>query len=275
MARSVDLIGKNIDACLKAVRVHTDEIRKNMNLANEKSRSIGTLSEGLSEGVEKAAQLQQSAMRSSLIGFATILARIEFSRKSLYNRMATISQTAFLAPAKSSINYATALKKRDDALRRIVALPQGYSNDQQINQLKVAASSANSLAVQESRSWFGQYNAEIKKNLRDYAHAQMEFAAKALEQWSIFMEDLALLDFNRDTDEVVSLLEQGTSVQTGAIVPAAAETTTEAQQTQQGATGTKTATAGAGAAGTTPAAAAGAGQGSSANQSPDNRKSNK
>ena len=233
MTKSVDLIGKNIDACLKAVRIHTDDVRKNMNLANEKNRSIGTLSEGLSEGVEKAAQLQQSAMRSSLIGFATILARVEFSRKSLYNRMASISQTAFVAPAKSSVSYATSLKKRDDSLRRIIALPQNSQNDQQINQLRVAATSANSLAIQETRSWFGQYNAELKKNLRDYAHAQMEFAARALEQWSIFMEDLALLDFNRDTDEIVSLLEQGTSVQTGAVVPAATPTMNQDGTTSQ------------------------------------------
>ena len=42
----------------------------------------------------------------------------------------------------------------------------------------------------------------------------MEFAAKALEQWSCFLEDLTLLDFSRDTDEMVTMLEEGGALQT-------------------------------------------------------------
>lgn len=216
MSKSVDLIGKNIDGCIKGVRINSEEVRKNMGLANEKGRSIGTLVDGLAEGVQKAAQLQQSAMKSSLSGFASVLNRVENSRKALYQRITALSQTALAASSKSSVGYATALKKRDDAIRKVIALPATSQNDQAGNQARVAASSANALAIQESRSWFGQYNVELKKTLRDYAHAQMEFSARALEQWSMFMEDLALLDFNRDTDEIVTLLEQGGNVQQAA-----------------------------------------------------------
>jgi hypothetical protein len=67
--------------------------------------------------------------------------------------------------------------------------------------------------MQDVRNWYLQYNGDLKRTLREYAHAQMEFAAKALEQWSNFVEDLTLLDFGRDTDEIVSMLEQNGAIQ--------------------------------------------------------------
>jgi hypothetical protein len=41
----------------------------------------------------------------------------------------------------------------------------------------------------------------------------MEFGAKVLEQRSNFVEDLTLLDFARDTAEILSVLQQNEALQ--------------------------------------------------------------
>ena len=212
MSKNVDVISDNIDSCVRSIRIHSEEFRSNMNLSNEKDRSVGTIAEGISDGVEKAAQGQFTSVKTSLTGFATILSRVEYSRKSLYQRINSLAQGAFTGPAKSSINYSSSMKKREEAIKKLANLSPS-ATDQVANQVRLTASNANATAIQESRAWFGQYNTEMRRVFREYAHAQMEFAAKALEQWSCFMEDLALLDFNRDTDELVSMLEQTTVLQ--------------------------------------------------------------
>lgn len=211
---SLDVIGSSIDECVKDIRVKSDAFRKNLTESNNKERSVGALAEGFSEGVEKAAQNQLPSVKSALIGFSTILARIEYSRKSLYQRLGNVSQQAFVVAARSATDVNKVIKKRSDSFRDISNLTSHPNADvSRVNKARLNAVTDNSAAIQTTRTWLGQFNMELKNTLRTYAHAQMEFAARSLEQWSNFMEDLALLDFNRDADEMVSILEQGSSVQ--------------------------------------------------------------
>ena len=211
MKSNFDVAGQNISLCIRDVKSLSDLVRKNMALANDKDRSVGVLCEQLAESCEAAAQLQMPTVQSALMGFATILARVELQRKALYQRISTLAQNALLIPSKNTAAVAQSLAKREQAIKKAQHLPPP-ENDPKIaqnNQIRTQAIALNNHATQDVRSWYIQYNQDLKRTVREYAHAQMEFAAKALEQWSIFMEDLALLDFNSDTDQMVTMLEEG------------------------------------------------------------------
>ncbi|EAY22175.1 hypothetical protein TVAG_093490 [Trichomonas vaginalis G3] len=219
MSKASDEISRKIEESVVAVRLKADSVRKIMKAANQKGRSVGALSEEFADGVEKAATNQFDAVHASLIGFSTILGRVEFLRKACYQRIDALSQTALVNQSKPAQGLQTSLNKRNEALRILQTQTNVPAADQKAVQTRITAQGANNLAMQEARQWYTQYNVELKRVLREYAHAQMEFAAKALEQWSNFMEDLALLDFNTDTDAIVTKLEQGAALQTGEPAP--------------------------------------------------------
>lgn len=210
---SFDLVSQSITQLMRDTKNLSPIIRKDMNAANEKDRSIGNLCEQMAESCNKISAFQRPTVQSALIGFATILCRVELSRKALYQRILPLSQNILVEPSGSTQQVAAILKKRDIAMKKAQRLPPPNNdpNVQKNNLLRTEANSLNSQALQEARVWQNNYNVNLAKSLREYAHAQMEFAAKALEQWSNFMEDLTLLDFNRDTDEIITMLEEGTS----------------------------------------------------------------
>lgn len=215
MSKASDEITKRIEESVVAVRLKAETVRKVMKAANQKGRSVGALSEEFADGVEKAATNQFDAVHASLIGFSTILGRVEFLRKALYQRIDALAQTTLVNQSKPAQGLQTSLSKRSESLRILQTQTNAQPGDQKAVQSRITAQGSNNLAMQEARTWYTQYNVEMRRCLREYAHAQMEFAAKALEQWSNFMEDLALLDFNTDTDAIVTKLEQGAAIQTG------------------------------------------------------------
>jgi hypothetical protein len=126
-----------------------------------------------------------------------------------------MSTNIFREPASGATPVLTYLQKREAAVRKAQRLP-APQNDPKLadhNRLRIQAVQANTQAIQEVKSWYARYNNELKSDFREYAHAQMEFAAKALEQWSNFVEDLTIMDFASDTDKIVCMLEQNGGVQ--------------------------------------------------------------
>jgi len=216
---SSDLIGTQVFGCIKDVKTYSEPIKKGFSSSNEKSKSIGILSEELSEAIEKAAQNQLSAVRTALMGFSTILARVEYSRKVLYQKINTLAPTIFLQPSQSVGPFAATLAKRDESIKKALSIPTtDVARASQVNAYRIAASALNTQTTQEARTWFVQYNADLKRSLREYALAQLEYSAKALEQWSVFLSDLAVIDFAKDTDEMISMLEQGAVMTTNPTV---------------------------------------------------------
>lgn len=210
---SFDLVSQNISLLMRDTKNLSPIIRKDMAAANEKDRSIGNLCEQLADGCIAASNHQRPTVQSALIGFATILSRVELSRKALYQRILPLSSNILVDPSGSTQQVSAVLKKRDLAMKKAQRLPPP-NNDPNVaknNLFRTEANSLNSQALQEARVWQNGYNMNLTKSLREYAHAQMEFAAKALEQWSNFMEDLTLLDFSRDTDEIITMLEEGST----------------------------------------------------------------
>lgn len=206
-----DLPSQNFTLIMRDTKNYAPIIRKDMAAANEKDRSIGNLCEQLADSCNSASNNQRPTIESALIGFATILCRVELYRKALYQRILPLSSSILVDPSNSIQQVNAILKKRDVAMKKAQRLPPP-NNDPKIaqnNLLRTEATNLNAQAVQEARNWQSGFNVNLKKSLREYAHAQMEFAAKALEQWSNFIEDLTLLDFNRDTDEIVTMLEEG------------------------------------------------------------------
>ena len=204
-----DLASQNISLLLHDVHNLSMTIRKDMIAANEKDRSIGFLSEQLAECCYRASEHQKTTVQSALVGFATILCRVELARKALYQRMAPLS-SAFLATSAGTVQQVYQIvRKRDAAMKKAQRLPAPQYDPQPIksNALRTQATELNTQSVQEIKTWHNVYNNDIKETLREYAHAQMEFAALALEQWSSFLEDLTVLDFNRDTEDIMNMLE--------------------------------------------------------------------
>lgn len=202
---------QNIGPCVKDVKTLSEMIRKDLTLANEKDRSIGVLFEDLSTNCDHSAQNQLSALEATLKGFATTLARTELCRKALYQRIRPLGETFLIVSSRNTQKILSSIQKRDNAFKKVTNLPR-VENDPRIaehNSMRQAAYSANAEVEQEVKLWYGTYNADMKKALREYAHAQMEFAAKALEQWSSFVESITYLDFNKDTEAIVNMLEQG------------------------------------------------------------------
>lgn len=216
MCANFDVAGQSITLCIKDVKNLSEIVRKNLALANDKERSLGVLCEQLYESCSAAAQLQLSTVQSALMGFSCTLQRIELQRQALFQRIAPLSANALLISAKNTHTVGQALQKRDLAIKKAQNLPPAATDPKaaQSNLIRTQAVSLNNQATQEVRNWCIQYNADLKSSVREYAHAQMEFAAKALEQWSCFLEDLTLLDFSRDTDEMVTMLEEGGALQT-------------------------------------------------------------
>ena len=206
-----DLVSQNMSSVLHDVRNLSPIIRKDLSSANDKDRSVGVLCEQLSESCERASQHQRPTVQSALLGFATILARVELARKELYQRISPLSGNFLVTSSQQVSQVSQAIKKRDAALKKAQKLPPAQHDPKAAknNAIRTQASSLNAEAIQEIRNWSNGFHDDVKKNLREYAHAQMEFAVKALEQWSNFIEDLTLLDFNRDTDEIITMLEDG------------------------------------------------------------------
>ncbi|KAH0786003.1 hypothetical protein GPJ56_010137 [Histomonas meleagridis] len=179
-------------------------------MANEKERSVGILCEQLAEMCETASKNQFSTVQTTLVGFATILYRIELSRKSLYQRINILSENFLLNSSKNVQATIQELAKRDSAFKKIQKIPPAENDPHAAknNALLTQASQTNIQVCNSVQAWSNQYNTELKNDLREYAVAQMEFAAKALEQWTNFLSDLAILDFNTDTDEAISMLEE-------------------------------------------------------------------
>ena len=88
---SFDLVSQNITLLMRDIKNLSPIIRKDMAAANEKDRSIGNLCEQLADGCNAASNHQRPTVQSALIGFATILCRVELSRKALYQRILPLS----------------------------------------------------------------------------------------------------------------------------------------------------------------------------------------
>jgi hypothetical protein len=206
---NLDAAGQRATLCMRDVKSLSELVRKNMTLANEKERSVGALCEALSDGCEKASQPQLPAVQSVLMGFSTVLTRVELQRKALYQRMRPISESFLLQSSRTTSPVVATLRRRDQAIKRAVALPPADRDPHgpQSHQIRLQAVTVNTDAIRDVKLWCNEYNRELKGSLREYAHAQMEFAAKALEQWSNFLEDLTLVDFADDMDQVVTMLE--------------------------------------------------------------------
>jgi hypothetical protein len=210
-ASGLDAAGQKARTCIRDVKSLSELVRKDMTLANEKERSVGFLCEKLAEDCEKLAQERLPSVQAALLGLATVLARVELHRKGLYQRMIPLAANCVLTPAKGAQPALTALERRDQAVRKTQRLPPAERDPRaaQSNLLRTQAKTMNSEAVREMQAWYDMYSSDLKQSLREYAHAQMEFAARALEQWSGFLADFTLLDFSEDIDEVVTKLETG------------------------------------------------------------------
>jgi hypothetical protein len=206
---NLDVAAQRAMLCMRDVKSLSELVRKNMTLANEKERSVGVLCESLSDGCEKASQPQLPAVQSVLMGFATVLARVELQRKTLYQRVRPITESFMLQSSRTTAPVVATLRRREQAIKRAQGLPPAErdSHAAQSHQIRSQAIAVNSDAIRDVKLWCTEYNRELKVALREYAHAQMEFAAKALEQWSNFLEDLTLVDFADDTDQIVTMLE--------------------------------------------------------------------
>jgi hypothetical protein len=205
----VDVAAQKAAQCMRDVKNLSELVRKNMHLANEKDRSVGVLCEGLADGCEKAAEHQLPAVQSVLMGFATVLARVELHRKNLYQRVRPVAETCMFQSSRATPPVLATLQRRDQAVKRAQNLPPAEKDPRaaQSHQIRAQAVAVNSDAIRDVKTWCIEYNRDLKTSLREYAHAHMEFAAKALEQWSNFLEDLTLVDFTDDTDQIVTMLE--------------------------------------------------------------------
>ena len=199
-----DLVSQKLSLLFKDVGGLSGKIRKELTASNEKNRSVGFLQEQLEQSCELTSQHQEPTTRSALIGFGTIIERVEYSRKCLYLRLKTVNES-FLQSSSQTAGYVQqSLQKRTQSLRRLESSPgDGVS--------RTNAATQNSATVEDVVRWSEQYNQELRRFMRDYAHSQLEFASRCLENWSTFMEDISLLDFSSDTDNVVRMLEEGGS----------------------------------------------------------------
>lgn len=168
--------------------------------------------EQMSEGVSKAAENQMPVVNIALNGFATITLRCELARKSLYERLHGFSSGLFNAASRNTVPLSESLTKRSETLRKLGAAQRKKPTQEHPKQQQ-AARSANDATITEVRQWLGPHGGDTKRLLREYAMAQIEYSARAIEQWSSFLEDLALLDFSKDTDDVVSMMERGAIAQ--------------------------------------------------------------
>jgi hypothetical protein len=206
---TTDLAGQKVGLCLRDVKGQCNMIRKTLGLANEKERSISALCSGLADGCDEASQGQLAAAQSTLLGFAAVIRRAENPRQVLCDRLAPLS-TSFLARAFDTMDLVLEpLQKREKVVRKAQRLPVVDKDGQadKHNQVRDQAAAVNRDAIREARAWYGTYSTELRKVFKEYATAQMEFAARALEQWSQFLEDLPLVDFSDDTDQIVTMLE--------------------------------------------------------------------
>ena len=214
---SVDSIGQQVFLNLRDLRMGAPALRKIMNLANEKNRSVGVLSEQFAECCNKTAQVQFSGVKEALEEFSNTLARVELARKGFYQRMRPLCEAALVPPEHGAGVVSASLMRRDEAIRKVSLLPppENDPNANQNSHLRLNAKQTNGTCIHDTQNWFSTYHINLKKSLREYAYAQMEFAARGLEQWSNYMEKLAVLDFSHDTEEVITLLEEGRMYQQG------------------------------------------------------------
>jgi hypothetical protein len=206
---AADLAGQKVALCLRDVKGQSNMIRKNLELANDKERSISGLCNGLAEGCVGASQGQLPASQSALLGFASVIRRAEVPRQVLCERVAPLSSSCLMPAFKNMERVLASLQKREQIFRKAQRLPPADKEGQAVkaNQIRAQATAANGEAIRDARIWYSTYSNDLRNAFKEYAAAQMEFAARALEQWSAFLEDLALVDFSDDTDNIVMMLE--------------------------------------------------------------------
>jgi hypothetical protein len=209
MTTNVDVAGQKVALCLRDVKGQSDIIRKNLALANDKEQSISALCDGLAEGCEGASQGQLPAAQSALLGFASVIKRAEASRRVLCDRLAPLSNSCLTVPFQNIDPVLVSLQRREARFKKAQRLPTADKEGQAAknNQTRTQAAIANGEAIREARTWCAAYGSDLRRVFKEYAAAQMEFAARALEQWSVFLEDLTLVDFGDDTDNIVMMLE--------------------------------------------------------------------
>ena len=215
MSKGVDLIGQEVFLILKDFKNKQEFLRQLFHSCNEKIKSVGILYENLSETIELLSDKEFSGIKQSLIGFSTIIRRIEYYRKILYQREDLLINNLFLNNIESYNSIYNLFTKRDESILKVRNIKSNdLSKSNQNNNLRITASTINTQCIQESFTWFGQFNNELKKLIKDFAEIEIEFSCHCIEQWSNFIEDLTLIDFNKDTDEIISILEQGNIVTT-------------------------------------------------------------
>lgn len=206
-----DFASRNTLLLLNKVKGSANPIQKYISEVCEKEQSVETSFEQLAESASTASNTQRSTVQLLLLGFASTIKRVEANRKTLYEKLSPYGINFLVSSAESVSPLINTLKKRDSAMKRASKLTPPKNDDQAAKNKTIRSDAVqmNSQFVQEFKSWQRSYHQELTKIMREYSYAQLEFAAKSLEQWSNFAEDIELLDFDRDTDEMITLLEDG------------------------------------------------------------------
>lgn len=172
-------------------------------------RSVGYLTEILAEHVEEAALEQEPVLRKVLLQFATEALRIEYLRKSLYERIRPYSQTILLNSANNSYRVQNAISKRTKAMGKVKTIhPVDHVSIAENNNTRMFSRDASLAAASEIRNWMEPHGRELKEWLRNYALAQLEYSAKALEHWSKFTEMIATTDFSKGTEDLMATMSK-------------------------------------------------------------------
>ena len=195
----------------KNVKNLAEPIKKAMNAANDEDQTNIQIYSQLIECCQTTAEDQFNATKLALEGFASIVKRVEDTRNPVFSKVRSVAETFLVSPAQNANSLIDSLKKRADILKKVETLPPP-EKDQKANKhssIRLAGNSLNSACIHETRSWMHQLNIDVKKSLREYASAQMEFATHSLEAWSKFYDGLTILDFSSDVDDMITLLEEG------------------------------------------------------------------
>lgn len=204
-------IGEKVYNSIIDVKKHAEQIRKMIASINQEEQDLCDLSNQLSKCCQECAKEQFPCTHLAIDGFSSTISKVESARNTLFRTIFPISEHFLKGPDESAMLTISDLKKREQAFAKVKNLPP-IEKDLNANKntiLRREAMSTNNVCINSIKNWNNQYHTDLKRSLREYAFAQVQFASRSLEIWSNFSECLAIIDFYQDTDDVITLLEDG------------------------------------------------------------------
>jgi hypothetical protein len=191
---------------IRVIEQFIEYIRKEFDVIAEEHRTLGFLTEGVSQALTEMEKNQFPQTAAMTHSFVQSLIDVESVRKLLYHRFHLLSQNAFQSTVEQIGILRPRIKERDAAIGRYLksqaaeakATKPDPALDQRLSRDTSTYHSMNVQTIQTSVSFMTQMHRDLVTALSVFAHAQMEMHVKAIETWANAIEAIDAAELEED-----------------------------------------------------------------------------